>query len=85
MDTGRWLRWRATAVLPETTHDLVLDRLSGLSLQARQTLEVLAVAGEPLPYELLRSLPDGPGERTLEALEELQSRQLVIETWRRLG
>src|SRR5262249_9165367 len=79
VDAGRWLRWRATATLPETTHDLVVGRLSGLSMAARQTLDVLAVAGEPLPYDLLRSLPDGPGERTLEALEELQSRQLVME------
>jgi DNA-binding SARP family transcriptional activator/predicted ATPase len=79
VDAGRWLRWRATAALPETTHDLVLGRLTGLSMEARQALEILAVAGEPLPYDLLRAVPDGPGERTLHALEELQSRELVVE------
>jgi len=80
VDAGRWLRWRATAALPETTHDLVAGRLSGLSLAARHVLEVLAVAGEALPYELLRALPAGPGERTLDAIEELQQRQLVKES-----
>jgi DNA-binding SARP family transcriptional activator/predicted ATPase len=79
VDAGRWLRWRATAALPETTHDLVLGRLSGLSMEARQALEILAVAGEPLPYDLLRAVPDGPGEQTLHALEELHGRELVVE------
>jgi predicted ATPase len=79
VDAGRWLRWRATAALPETTHDLVLGRLSSLSMEARQALEILAVAGEPLPYDLLRAVPDGPGERTLHALDELQDRELVVE------
>jgi DNA-binding SARP family transcriptional activator/predicted ATPase len=79
VDAGRWLRWRATARLPETTHDLVLGRLSGLSLEARQALDMLAVAGEPLPYDLLRAIPDGPGERTLYALEELHSRELILD------
>jgi DNA-binding SARP family transcriptional activator/predicted ATPase len=80
VDAGRWLRWRATAALPETAHDLVLGRLASLTAAARQTLDVLAVAGEPVPYELLRALPDGPGERTLEVLEELRGRELIIES-----
>jgi DNA-binding SARP family transcriptional activator len=79
LDSGRWLRWRATAALPETTHDLVAGRLAGLSLEARHLLDVLAVAAEALPYDLLQALPDGPRERTLDVVEELRARQLVLE------
>jgi hypothetical protein len=79
LDSGRWLRWRATATLPETTHDLVTGRLTGLSAEARHVLDVLAVAGEALPYDLLHALPNGPQERTLDVLEELRGQQLVQE------
>jgi DNA-binding SARP family transcriptional activator/predicted ATPase len=80
VDSGRWLRWRATSVLPETTHDLVTGRLTGLSGAARRLLDVLAVAGEPLAYDLLRALPEGPGEHTPDIIEELREQQLIKET-----
>lgn len=54
LDPTRWLRWRATFTLPETTHDLVAWRLENLSPGARHLLDVLAVAGQPLPFMLLR-------------------------------
>jgi DNA-binding SARP family transcriptional activator/predicted ATPase len=80
LETRRWLQWRVTAALPETTYDLVNWRLASLTGQARELLDVLAVAYEPLPFDLLRTLFDGPGESTLAILDDLLARRLVVES-----
>ncbi|HLF26830.1 MAG TPA: AAA family ATPase [Anaerolineae bacterium] len=82
LDAGRWLRWHATFSLPETTHDLVAWRLANLAPEARQVLDVLAVAGQPLPYALLREMAGVETDQALAALEDLLARRLVVETAR---
>lgn len=80
LDPGRWLRWRATYTLPETTYDLVSWRLSHLSQDAASLLEVLAVAGQPLPFALLVSLLDRTVEQLLPVIDDLLMRRLLVET-----
>jgi DNA-binding SARP family transcriptional activator/predicted ATPase len=79
LDTSRWPRWRASFALPETTHDLVAWRLANLAPAARYTLDVLAVAGQPLPADLLRALPDVEPGTLLATLEDLLARRLLVE------
>jgi DNA-binding SARP family transcriptional activator len=80
LDTTRWLRWRATFSLPETTHDLVAWRLADLTVDARQALDVLAVAGQPLEVNLLQQMPGLPAPKLTDALDQLLARGLVRET-----
>jgi len=79
LDTIRWLRWRATFTLPETTYDLVTWRLANLSTAARHLLDVLAVAGRPLPYALLSEFPGVVAAQLVPTLDDLVSRRLVVE------
>lgn len=79
LDTIRWLRWRATFTLPETTHDLVAWRLANLTLPARQLLYILAAAGLPLPVAVLRQFPGVNGEMLPSLVDDLAHRGLVIE------
>jgi DNA-binding SARP family transcriptional activator len=79
LDTTRWLRWRATFTLPETTHDLVAWRLSDLAPQARQVLDALAVAGQALPVDMLSQLAGLPREQLTDTLDLLLARGLVRE------
>jgi DNA-binding SARP family transcriptional activator/tetratricopeptide (TPR) repeat protein len=78
-DIPHWLRWRASFTLPETTHDLVAWRLASLSAPARYLLDVLAVAGQPLPAAALRGFPGIPDEQLISLVDELAARGLVIE------
>lgn len=80
LDAGHWLRWRATFTLPETTHDLVAWRLVNLTSGARRVLDVLAVAGRPLPFALLRDFPDLQNDQLVQTLDDLISRRLIVET-----
>jgi DNA-binding SARP family transcriptional activator/tetratricopeptide (TPR) repeat protein len=80
LNTSRWPRWRASFVLPETTHDLVAWRLASLAPDARYLLDVLAVAGQPLPADLLRALPNADPSTLLATLEDLLARRLLIES-----
>ena len=79
LDTTRWLRWRNTFTLPETAHDLVTWRLANLSLEARALLDVLAVAGQPLPIAVLRKIPGIRADSLLALVDELSGRGLIIE------
>ena len=79
LDTAQWLRWRTTFALPETTHDLVGWRLANISLDARNLLDVLAVASQPIPEPILRNLP-GVWKDSFPALvDDLSGRELVME------
>jgi len=80
LDPGHWLRWRAAYTLPETTHDLVSWRLRNLSADARSVLEVLAVAGQSLPFALLVEFPGFPIEQLLQIVDDLLARRLLVET-----
>jgi DNA-binding SARP family transcriptional activator/predicted ATPase len=79
LDPARWLRWRATFKLPETTHDLVTWRLENLAAEARRLLEVLAVAGQPLALELLQDLLGYRQDALLSLSEDLLTRGLLTE------
>jgi DNA-binding SARP family transcriptional activator/predicted ATPase len=80
LDAKRWLRWRATFTLPETTHDLVAWRLANLTPTAQCVLEVAAVAGQPLSFQLLHDWPDLQSDRLILILDDLISRRLIAET-----
>lgn len=79
LDMSRWLRWRTTSALPDTIHDLLAWRLANLSADARHALEVLAVAGLPLPFDLLREFLGIQPDQLLALLDDLLARQLIIE------
>ncbi|HEU0000984.1 MAG TPA: AAA family ATPase [Ktedonobacteraceae bacterium] len=80
LDSGRWLRWRSTCSLPETTHDLVTWRLENLSSIARSLLDILAVANQPLPLALLRDVSGLSEEQLLPVAEDLVASGLVVES-----
>jgi predicted ATPase len=79
LDTTQWLRWRATFSLPETTHDLVGWRLANLSPEARNLLDVLAVASQPLPERVLQNLPGIWNDSFPPLVDDLSARGLVME------
>jgi DNA-binding SARP family transcriptional activator/predicted ATPase len=80
LNEGRWLRRRVSFTLPETTHDMVTWRLAALAHDALLLLEVLAVAGQPLPFALLRDFPGIKGDHSLKTAEDLLARGLLVET-----
>ena len=80
LDSGRWLRWRSTCSLPETTHDLVTWRLENLSSVARSLLDILAVANQPLPLALLRDVSGLSEDQLLPVVENLVASGLVVES-----
>ncbi len=80
LDAGRWLRWRATFTLPETTHDLVAWRLTHLTPNTRRLLDVLAVAGQPLPFTFLCDFPELQPDQLIPTIDDLVSRRLIVET-----
>ena len=79
LDTGRWLRWRASHTLPETIHDLLAWRLADLSPEAQRLLEVLAIANQPLPFDLLREFLGMQPDHLLPLLDDLLARRLALE------
>lgn len=79
LDTGRWLRWRASHTLPETIHDLLAWRLADLSPDALRLLEVLAIANQPLPFDLLRDFLEIQPDQLLPLLDDLLTRRLALE------
>ncbi|HEX8731368.1 MAG TPA: AAA family ATPase [Ktedonobacterales bacterium] len=76
---GRWLRRRASFALPETTYDLIAWRLASLSPEALDILDVLAVAGQPLPFALLHDLPGIHGEHALHVVDDLLTKGILVE------
>jgi DNA-binding SARP family transcriptional activator len=80
LNEALWLRQRASVTLPETAYDLLSWRLAPLTPDARHTIEVLAVASQPLPFALLQDFPGIPSERALEVMDDLLARGLLMET-----
>jgi DNA-binding SARP family transcriptional activator len=79
LETTQWLRWRATFQLPETAHDLVSWRLANLSPAALSLLDILAVAGHPLPAAALQACFDRPAVEFPLVVDDLASRGLIVE------
>ncbi|MCS6940698.1 MAG: AAA family ATPase [Roseiflexus sp.] len=78
-DSARWIQWRAEAALPEHTHDLVLLRLKGLGLPARQVVNVLAVAGVRLPLDVIALALEWDMHQVHLAIDELIADRLALE------
>ena len=79
LDTAHWWRWRSAFELPETTYDLLAWRLSNLSPEAYHILEILAVAGQPLPAHILSDFPGIPPDQFSSLVDDLATRRLIIE------
>jgi tetratricopeptide (TPR) repeat protein len=79
VDAARWLRWRNTFTLPETTHDLVAWRLAELAPEGRGILNVLAVSSRPLPIPIVRRLSGLQMDAFSTAVDDLAGRGLVLE------
>jgi DNA-binding SARP family transcriptional activator len=79
LDNTRWVLWQATTPLPETTFDLVRLRLSTLQPLARQVVDLLAIAGDRLPLQLITNTI-GPDPAALyEAIALLLELRLAFE------
>lgn len=79
LDNARWMAWRAATLLPESTHDLVRLRLSALGPLARLVVDLLAVASDRLPIELIPAAMEREASAVGEAIEELLGRLLAVE------
>jgi tetratricopeptide (TPR) repeat protein len=79
LNVTRWLRWRANFRLPETAHDLVSWRLANLSPESLHVLNVLAVAGQPLPVVILDEFPDIRASAFPNLVDDLAARGLILE------
>jgi hypothetical protein len=79
LDTTQWLRWRTSFSLPETAHDLVGWRLANISQEARNLLDVLAVASQPVPESVLRNIPSIWGDSFPALVDDLSARGLIME------
>jgi len=79
LDTTQWLRWRNTFSLPETTHDLVGWRLTNIAPDARNLLDVLAVAAKPIPESVLRGIPGIWTDSFPTLVDDLSARGLILE------
>jgi DNA-binding SARP family transcriptional activator len=80
LDAARWVRRRISFTLPETTYDLMAWRLASLAPEALHLLEVLAVAGQPLSFALLRDLSGTQAAQCLQMVDDLLARGLLVET-----
>lgn len=80
LDAPRWLRRRIAYTLPDTTYDLVSWRLSSLPPESLHLLDILAVAGQPLPFALIRDLSGVRPDDSLQLVDDLLARGLLVET-----
>jgi tetratricopeptide (TPR) repeat protein len=65
--------------LPESVRETIRSRLKNLSPQARQVCEAGSVLGQPCSIELLRRTSGRSLGENIEGLEELLSRQVLID------
>jgi DNA-binding SARP family transcriptional activator len=65
---------------PFARRDDLLQRLTNLPSHARYLLDVMAVADQPLPFELLHAFPGIQGDQLSATIEELVARGLLRET-----
>jgi DNA-binding SARP family transcriptional activator/lipopolysaccharide biosynthesis regulator YciM len=79
LDAACFLRERTRLGLPETTYDLLAWRLAALSPAALHLLDLVAVAGQPMPLAMLEYLTQDQGEQSLARIEDLLARGLVVE------
>jgi len=77
----RWAAWDLTEIaLPSTVRDAVQVRLSGISDAARRIAEIAAVVGTRASLELLEAVAMLSGVPFADALDELCTRRILVET-----
>jgi DNA-binding CsgD family transcriptional regulator len=64
--------------LPETVYELIVDRFSRLSTQARQVVQAAAVLGRRVDDRLLGTVAALPGEELLAGIEDAIAKQLLV-------
>lgn len=69
----------ANLVTPPTLRDVVWERLSRLTPEARAALSVAAVIGRRFRFDVLAAALGWPEERLLRAIEELTAQGIVVE------
>ena len=78
--TDRWtLAADASAVIPRSIRELILDRLERLQPNDRQVLGLIAACGDAAPYSLLTAASRQSEEACLDAIERLQKAGLIKE------
>ncbi len=68
-----------SAQLPWSLDEAVRQQLSGLGAQQRRVIDVLAVFGDPAPFEILALVSELDEATLLDALRELVDREIVVE------
>ncbi|MBI2571703.1 MAG: tetratricopeptide repeat protein [Candidatus Schekmanbacteria bacterium] len=76
-DAGALSRLLASIALPGSLRELIEERLDALPRELREIVEVAAVAGHDAVTELIRARFALSEERWLEAIDELERRQVL--------
>ena len=77
---GRWVDSQPLALpIPDSVRQVIQERLNRLSPETRQAAEVAAVIGRAFDFDVLERAGRLGEQATLEALDELQRRQLIRE------
>jgi DNA-binding SARP family transcriptional activator len=79
-DWGALARIDPTLTLPDAIRDLVRDRLQRLTQAEREALDWMAVHGRPIDFSTLQAISHQPQMTLLNAVEQLEDRQLLVET-----
>jgi predicted ATPase len=79
-DWGSLARSDPSVTLPDAVRDLVRDRLHRVSDAEREALDWMAVYGRHLDFSTLQVISRQPQMTLLNAVEQLEQRQLLVET-----
>jgi KaiC/GvpD/RAD55 family RecA-like ATPase/tetratricopeptide (TPR) repeat protein len=71
LQQGNWRLARDELEVPDKIKDIILQRLSGLALNQRKTLEAAAVIGERFDAQLLASMIGSELSKTVETLDAI--------------
>jgi DNA-binding NtrC family response regulator/tetratricopeptide (TPR) repeat protein len=66
--------------LPDTVQDVILSRIERLSPELRRLLEVAAVIGKDVPFDVLAAVEDRGEAALRDGLRELQGAEFLYET-----
>lgn len=69
-----------TLIIPDTVQVVLTDRIDRLPAEAKRLLQIAAVIGNEVPYDLLRAIADYPDEALQTALAHLQAREFLYPT-----
>jgi tetratricopeptide (TPR) repeat protein len=66
--------------VPDTVQDVILARIERLAPGPRGLLEVAAVVGKDVPFDVLAEVADAPADAIRQDLRELQAAEFLYET-----